>query len=119
MQASSRQEAETAAAASRAALSRQRPRGLAAAVGSYGQRAAAEQPQEQSSEPHQGSHAALLDTAAVSDLLHQRLGFTTMLAPSGIASAEAGTGLWLRGSAQPGAVVSLYPGIVYKPLYYR
>ena len=119
MQASSRQKAETSAAASRAALSRQRPRGLAAAVGSYGQRVAAEPTQQQSFEPHQGSHATLLDTVAVSDLLHQRLGFTTMLAPSAIASSEAGTGLWLRGSAQPGAVVSLYPGIVYKPLHYR
>lgn len=119
MQASSRQKAETAAGASRAALSRQRPRGLAAAVGSYGQRGAAGPTQQPSSEPQQGSHAALLDAAAVSDLLHQRLGFTTMLAPSGIASSEAGTGLWLRGSARPGAVVSLYPGIVYKPLHYR
>ncbi|KAK9790327.1 hypothetical protein WJX73_009725 [Symbiochloris irregularis] len=51
--------------------------------------------------------------------LEDRLGFCVHKAPSAIDHAEAGDGLWISGTAQPGAVVALYPGIVYTPEHYK
>lgn len=48
-----------------------------------------------------------------------RLGFALHVAPSGVDHPEAGAGLWLRGRALPGAVVALYPGIVYSRPHLR
>lgn len=46
-------------------------------------------------------------------------GFTLDLKPSQIPHKEAGQGLFLVGEADVGAVVALYPGIIYSPAYYR
>jgi hypothetical protein len=48
-----------------------------------------------------------------------RLGFALHVAPSGVDHPEAGAGLWLTGRAEPGAVVALYPGIVYTRAHLR
>jgi hypothetical protein len=48
-----------------------------------------------------------------------RLGFVLHVAPSGVDHPEAGAGLWLTGRAEPGAVVALYPGIVYTRAHLR
>lgn len=37
----------------------------------------------------------------------------------GIAHPDAGDGLFLQGGAPVGAVVALYPGLVYEPMHYR
>ncbi len=47
------------------------------------------------------------------------MGFSLHLAPSAVGHAEAGEGLWLKGRAKTGAVVGLYPGIVYTRSHYR
>ena len=47
------------------------------------------------------------------------MGFSLQLAPSDVGHAEAGEGLWLKGRAKTGAVVGLYPGIVYTRSHYR
>lgn len=60
-----------------------------------------------------------LNLASVSEALKQKLGYTLHVRPSGIAHAEAGQGLWLEGRAPVGAVVALYPGLVYSPIHYR
>lgn len=49
----------------------------------------------------------------------ERMGFSLHLAPSAVGHADAGEGLWLRGRAKTGAVVGLYPGIVYTRAHYR
>ena len=38
---------------------------------------------------------------------------------AGIAHPDAGDGLFLQGRAPVGAVVALYPGLVYEPMHYR
>lgn len=38
---------------------------------------------------------------------------------AGISHPDAGDGLFLQGSAPVGAVVALYPGLVYEPMHYR
>jgi len=38
---------------------------------------------------------------------------------AGISHPDAGDGLWLQGTAPVGAVVGLYPGLVYEPMHYR
>jgi hypothetical protein len=43
------------------------------------------------------------------------LGFTLDVQPSGINHKDAGLGVWLQGAAKAGAVVALYPGVVYTP----
>ena len=52
-------------------------------------------------------------------MCQRRLGFAVQVAPSGLEHPKAGNGLWLSGQAEPGAVVALYPGIVYPPLHYK
>jgi hypothetical protein len=51
--------------------------------------------------------------------VQKRLGFTLHLALSSVAPKNAGEGVWLRGAAKAGAVVGLYPGIVYTRSHYR
>ncbi|CAM6115205.1 unnamed protein product [Calypogeia fissa] len=55
----------------------------------------------------------------VSEILQERLGFTLECKPSRIQHEEAGEGLFLRGRAEPGAVISMYPGVIYTPSQYR
>lgn len=38
---------------------------------------------------------------------------------AGIQHPDAGDGLFLQGSAPVGALVALYPGLVYEPMHYR
>lgn len=51
--------------------------------------------------------------------LQERAGFSLRLAPSAVGAAGAGDGVWLAGRARAGAVVGLYPGIVYTRTFYR
>ena len=49
----------------------------------------------------------------------ERLGYSLDVRASLIGHQGAGDGLWLQGHAPVGALVALYPGIVYTPLHYR
>ncbi|XP_028787795.1 uncharacterized protein LOC114743743 isoform X1 [Neltuma alba] len=60
-----------------------------------------------------------LSQAEVSQKLKDLLGYTLNVKPSKIFHKEAGRGLFLEGEADVGAVVALYPGVVYYPAYYR
>ena len=53
--------------------------------------------------------------------VQERMGFSLQVAPSSVGheGSTAGDGVWLRGSARAGAVVGLYPGIVYTRAFYR
>ncbi|BDA51210.1 hypothetical protein COCOBI_18-0870 [Coccomyxa sp. Obi] len=64
-----------------------------------------------------GPHAIMMKD--VTARLQERMGFALHLAPSAVGHAEAGEGLWLKGRAKTGAVVGLYPGIVYTRSHYR
>ncbi|KAK9902730.1 hypothetical protein WJX75_004261 [Coccomyxa subellipsoidea] len=63
--------------------------------------------------------AASVTMEDVTATLQERMGFSLHLAPSAVGHADAGEGLWLRGRAKTGAVVGLYPGIVYTRADYR
>lgn len=60
-----------------------------------------------------------LNRAQVAAAFEERLGFTLHCKPSGIVHEEAGLGLYIKGRAEPGTVVSLYPGVIYSPSHYR
>lgn len=64
-------------------------------------------------------HSAPLNLANLSEAVKEKLGYSLHVAPSGISHADAGQGLWLEGRAPVGAVVALYPGLVYSPMHYR
>ncbi len=49
----------------------------------------------------------------------ERVGYSLHLAPSAVGDADAGDGVWLCGRAAAGAVVGLYPGVVYTRTHYR
>lgn len=51
--------------------------------------------------------------------LHQHSGFSLCVQPSTVQHDSAGNGLFLLGQARPGAVVALFPGLVYPPLYHK
>ena len=51
--------------------------------------------------------------------VQERRGYSLDLAPSAVGHPGAGDGVWLRGSAEAGAVVGLYPGVVYTRAHYR
>ncbi|XP_024387535.1 uncharacterized protein [Physcomitrium patens] len=55
----------------------------------------------------------------VASAFREHTGFTLCLQRSGIPHEEAGTGLFIKGRAEPGTVVSMYPGVVYSPSQYR
>jgi hypothetical protein len=61
----------------------------------------------------------LLSRDEVAAAFGVRMGFTLHLQRSGIAHEEAGTGLFVKGKAEPGTVVSMYPGVIYSPSQYR
>ncbi|KAJ8618557.1 hypothetical protein MRB53_014743 [Persea americana] len=55
----------------------------------------------------------------VSHSLMDHIGYTLDLKPSQIPHKEAGQGLFISGEANVGAVIALYPGVIYSPAYYR
>ncbi|KAB2623997.1 hypothetical protein D8674_015657 [Pyrus ussuriensis x Pyrus communis] len=55
----------------------------------------------------------------VSQKLKDLFGYTLDIKPSQIPHKEAGQGLFLNGECDVGAVVAVYPGVVYSPAYYR
>ncbi|DBB18053.1 TPA: hypothetical protein ACH3X3_003044 [Trebouxia sp. C0006] len=57
--------------------------------------------------------------AQLGAVMLDQLGYSLEVRTSGIAHQDAGDGLWLRGTAPVGAVVGLYPGLVYEPMHYR
>ena len=61
----------------------------------------------------------LLDQEELSTLLQQRLGYSIAVGPSRIKHHEAGLGLFLRGDCPPGALLALFPGLVYLKDNYR
>ncbi|XP_057962974.1 uncharacterized protein LOC131154304 [Malania oleifera] len=60
-----------------------------------------------------------LKCAELSKSLKNQIGYTLCLKPSQIPHRDAGQGLFLNGEAGVGAVVALYPGVIYSPAYYR
>ncbi|KAG0588957.1 hypothetical protein M758_2G234900 [Ceratodon purpureus] len=75
-------------------------------------------------EPEVPSRADVVETKQlnrdqVAAAFRERMGFTLHLKRSGIAHEEAGTGLFISGRAEPGTVVSMYPGVIYSPSQYR
>eukprot|EP00898_Chlorokybus_atmophyticus_P009080 jgi/Chlat1/9173/Chrsp97S08448 len=57
--------------------------------------------------------------ADISAALKKDIGYSVRLQPSTIVHAEAGNGLFIDGEALPGAVVGVYPGVVYTPSQVR
>ncbi|XP_009627913.1 uncharacterized protein [Nicotiana tomentosiformis] len=55
----------------------------------------------------------------VSQSLKDLMGYTLEVKPSRIPHEDAGQGLFLHGEADVGAVLALYPGVIYSPAYYR
>lgn len=47
------------------------------------------------------------------DAFFGAMGFSLQVSPSAVGHRGAGNGVWLRGTAQPGQIVALYPGLVY------
>lgn len=47
------------------------------------------------------------------------IGYTLDVKPSQIPHNEAGQGLFLNGEANVGAVIAMYPGVIYSPASYR
>jgi len=60
-----------------------------------------------------------LTMAELSERLRATIGHSLRVAPSALRHSGAGDGLWLTGAAQTGAVVALYPGVVYMALHHR
>ncbi|KAM1084982.1 hypothetical protein ACFX13_010984 [Malus domestica] len=60
-----------------------------------------------------------LQSTDVSQKLKDLFGYTLDIKPSQIPHKEAGQGLFLNGECDVGAVVAVYPGVVYSPAYYR
>lgn len=60
-----------------------------------------------------------LNPTKVSQSLKDRLGYTLDIRPSQIPHKDAGNGLFIDGEAGIGAVIAIYPGVIYSPAYYR
>ncbi|KAL3698291.1 hypothetical protein R1sor_012367 [Riccia sorocarpa] len=86
-----------------------RPSGLSFAVGHV----TVEDPREKTVETN------ALSRAEVSEKFYEHFGYTLETRKSEINHVEAGEGLFLRGKAEPGTVVSFYPGVIYTPSQYR
>ena len=65
------------------------------------------------------SAESALSMAELSERLRAAVGHSLHVAPSAVRHLGAGDGLWLDGAAQAGAVVALYPGVVYTALHHR
>ena len=57
--------------------------------------------------------------AELSNRFRDHFGYTLDIKPSGIPHKDAGQGLFLSGEANVGAVLAIYPGVIYSPAYYR
>jgi hypothetical protein len=95
---------------------RQRPSGLSFAVGVI--------PTAECERQNRSSVTAVVETkplnrAQVATAFEKDLGFSLHVKQSTVAHQDAGTGLFISGRAQPGTVVSLYPGVIYSPSQYR
>ncbi|KAG2489549.1 hypothetical protein HYH03_012000 [Edaphochlamys debaryana] len=61
-----------------------------------------------------GSRRAVsLSQAELAAALRRRAGFSLELRPSSVPHPEAGTGLFIQGEARAGAVVAIFPGVLY------
>lgn len=60
-----------------------------------------------------------LARAELSKKFRDHFGYTLDIGPSGIPHKDAGQGLFLSGQANAGAVLAIYPGVIYSPAYYR
>lgn len=55
----------------------------------------------------------------VSHSLKEQLGYSLTIQSSQIPHKDAGRGLFLKGEADIGSVIAVYPGVIYSPAYYR
>lgn len=60
-----------------------------------------------------------LTFSELSKQLKDLIGYTLELKQSQIPHEQAGRGLFIDGEADVGSVISLYPGVIYSPAYYR
>ncbi|VAI58828.1 unnamed protein product [Triticum turgidum subsp. durum] len=60
-----------------------------------------------------------LTQAELSNKFRDQFGYTLDIKPSLIPHKDAGQGLFLSGEANIGAVLAIYPGVIYSPAYYR
>ncbi|CAM0945122.1 unnamed protein product [Alopecurus aequalis] len=60
-----------------------------------------------------------LTRAELSSKFRDQLGYTLDIKPSLIPHKDVGQGLFLSGEANVGAVLAIYPGVIYSPAYYR
>ncbi|XP_022727228.1 uncharacterized protein LOC111283091 isoform X2 [Durio zibethinus] len=60
-----------------------------------------------------------LKRTELSQRLKDSIGYTLDVKPSQIPHNEAGQGLYLNGEANIGAVIAMYPGVIYSSAYYR
>ena len=74
---------------------------------------------EQTQLAHAHAHTSGSGCLLTARHVQRRLGWAVQVAPSGVDHPLAGNGLWLAGKAGAGAVVALYPGIVYQAAHYR
>ncbi|OMO60145.1 hypothetical protein CCACVL1_24369 [Corchorus capsularis] len=70
------------------------------------------------------NHPAIPETrplkhTELSQRLKDSIGYTLDVKDSQIPHDEAGKGLFLNGEANVGAVIAMYPGIIYTPAYYQ
>ncbi|KAH1098682.1 hypothetical protein J1N35_015603 [Gossypium stocksii] len=57
--------------------------------------------------------------AELSLRLKDSIGYSLDVKPSQVPHNEASQGLYLNGEANVGAVIAIYPGVIYSPSYYR
>ncbi|XP_052144257.1 uncharacterized protein LOC127763560 [Oryza glaberrima] len=60
-----------------------------------------------------------LNRAELSNKFRDHFQYTLDIRPSQIPHKDAGQGLFLSGETNAGAVLAIYPGVVYSPAYYR
>ncbi|GMH34381.1 hypothetical protein BSKO_02215 [Bryopsis sp. KO-2023] len=60
-----------------------------------------------------------MSMAEVAKNLKEILKFSLQVGPSSVKDESSGNGLWIDGFAKLGSVVTLYPGVIFEPLWYR
>jgi len=60
-----------------------------------------------------------LSQREVSDAFFRASGFSLYISPSSVQHRDSGDGLWIRGGADVGQIVAVYPGIAYRALHHR
>ncbi|KAE8698491.1 cytochrome P450 86B1-like [Hibiscus syriacus] len=66
-----------------------------------------------------GKNSPTINHPVIAERLKDSIGYTLDVKPSQIPHSEAGQGLFLNGEANVGAVIAIYPGVIYSPAYYR